>query len=180
MGIEVLWVGWMVVWLAASFTVKPTERREQAVSRVLTSAPLVICAALFVLPSLPSAHVVRWAPWMLSVGTLLVAAGLGFAIWARVHLGGNWSGSVELKADHALVRSGPYRLVRHPIYTGMLLALLGSALALDEWRGVLGLAFGAAGIARRVWLEDRWMAAAFGAEHAAWRRETAAVIPFLL
>jgi len=61
-------------------------------------------------------------------GAALVAIGLIFAGWARAHLAGNWSGTVTLKQDHSLTRSGPYRLARHPIYTGLLLAILGSAL----------------------------------------------------
>ena len=74
------------------------------------------------------------------LGLALVVLGLAFSVAARVWLGGNWSSMVTLKQDHELIRSGPYRWVRHPIYTGLLLAILGSAIALGEWRGLIALA----------------------------------------
>ena len=70
----------------------------------------------------------------------MVAAGLAFAVWARVYLGRNWSGTVTVKQDHELIRSGPYGFVRHPIYTGLLLAMLGTAIAIGEWRGLVAFA----------------------------------------
>ena len=70
------------------------------------------------------------------IGAAIVAAGIGYASWARVHLGRNWSSKVVVKEDHALIRTGPYRLVRHPIYTGMLLALLGSAMVAENYVGL--------------------------------------------
>src|SRR6185312_1899697 len=88
-----------------------------------------------------------WAAWMIYwsvvargiavywIGIALLIAGLGFSIWARRRLGRNWSGTVTVKHDHELVRTGPYRWVRHPIYTGILLGFVGSTVALDEWRG---------------------------------------------
>jgi hypothetical protein len=77
---------------------------------------------------------------MPAVGAALTALGLSFTSWARVHLGRNWSGTVTLKDDHALIRTGPYRRVRHPIYSGALLALAGTVLAVGQWRGVIALA----------------------------------------
>ena len=74
------------------------------------------------------------------LGLIMVAAGIAFAVWARHYLGRNWSGTVTVKQDHELIRSGPYRLVRHPIYTGLLLAILGTAVAFGEWRGLLAFA----------------------------------------
>ncbi len=81
----------------------------------------------------------RAGPW-LWIGTALVAAGLGFAVAARAYLGRNWSGTVTLKQGHELIRTGPYRLVRHPIYTGMLLAFVGTAMARGRVRGLVALA----------------------------------------
>ena len=69
----------------------------------------------------------------------MVAAGIAFAVWARHYLGRNWSGTVTVKQDHELIRSGPYRLVRHPIYTGLLLAILGTAVALRRVARLAGL-----------------------------------------
>src|SRR5215469_6934447 len=74
------------------------------------------------------------------IGLALAIVGVALAIWARWHLGENWSGTVTLKEEHELVRSGPYRYIRHPIYTGMLVALAGTVLALAEYRGLIALA----------------------------------------
>jgi protein-S-isoprenylcysteine O-methyltransferase Ste14 len=87
----------------------------------------------------PDSPVVDWA------GQADTAAGCAFAIWARMLLGGNWSASVTVKHDHQLIRQGPYSIVRHPICSGLLLALLGTALALGELRGIVDLALALAG-----------------------------------
>src|SRR5215467_12702020 len=86
--------------------------------------------------------VVTWllaAWWIARVGVALTAIGLGFTVWARVQLGRFWSGTVTLKEGHELVRTGPYAVTRHPIYTGLLLALIGSAMARGTLGGLLGL-----------------------------------------
>ena len=77
------------------------------------------------------------------IGLALAIVGVALAIWARWHLGENWSGTVTLKEEHELVRSGPYRYIRHPIFTGMLVALAGTVLALAEYRGLIALAISA-------------------------------------
>jgi len=101
-------------------------------------------------------------------------------VWARVHLGGNWSGIVTLKEDHELVRRGPYRWVRHPIYSGLLLAIAGSAVVRGEWRGFLALAIAFAALWRKLKLEERWLGETFGEQYAAYRRRVSALIPFVL
>jgi protein-S-isoprenylcysteine O-methyltransferase Ste14 len=82
----------------------------------------------------PDTVLVAW------LGVLTMASGLAIAAWARIHLGSNWSGVVTLKEGHELIRTGPYRTIRHPIYSGILLAFLGNAIALGEVRGLIGLA----------------------------------------
>ena len=91
-------------------------------------------------PSLPLND--RFVPlrlWPVQLGAALTFAGIAFAIWARMRIAGNWSSDVTLKRDHELIVDGPYRWVRHPIYTGILLGLLGTALAVGEWRAVLAV-----------------------------------------
>ena len=111
---------------------------------------------------------------------VVTALGLGLSVWARVHIGGNWSAIVTIKRDHALVRDGPYRYVRHPIYTGILLAFVGSALARDEWRGVLATAIAFAALWRKLRLEELWLTEVFGDEYRRYRNEVRALIPFVL
>jgi protein-S-isoprenylcysteine O-methyltransferase Ste14 len=120
---------------------------------------------------LPSSVVWFW------IGFVLVASGLGFAVAARVWLGGNWSGVVTLKQDHELIRSGPYRWVRHPIYTGLLVALLGSIIALGEVRGVIALALFTFALLRKLALEERLLAEEFGPTYSRYRREVPRLLP---
>jgi len=96
-------------------------------------------------------------------GFVLAAAGLLFSVWARLHLGSNWSRAVTIKQDHELITSWPYAFVRHPIYTGLLLMFLGSALAEGEWRGLVALALVFAALWRKLKLEERWLGEHFGA-----------------
>lgn len=182
--IPALWVLWALYWFVASRDVKTTQRRESAASRLGHMGPLLIAALLFSLPDLP-------LPWLYArfipatnvgflAGAALVATGLGFAVWARVVLGRNWSGTVTLKEDHELIRRGPYAIVRHPIYTGLLAGFAGSALALGQWRGLIALVIVCVALWRKLRLEERWLAEIFGDSYARYRREVAALVPFLL
>jgi protein-S-isoprenylcysteine O-methyltransferase Ste14 len=137
-----LWIAWGAYWLAASRGVKRVARRESVVSRAMHLVPLAIAGVLLAERSIPGWLGERWIPdgfEIYAVGVALVTAGLLFTVWARILLGGNWSGTVTLKHDHEIVRSGPYRWIRHPIYTGLLIAFLGSAIARGEWRGQDGM-----------------------------------------
>ena len=111
------------------------------------------------------------------VGLALTFAGLAFTVWARLRLGTNWSGSVQAKPAHALVRTGPYRWVRHPIYTGMLAALLSNAIALDQWPGLLAFGIVLAGFVYKLRLEERWMIETFGDAYVEYRKHSKALIP---
>src|SRR6266481_7649423 len=129
-------------WLVSAFKLKKTKKRESWSQRFRYVLPLVV--AFYLLRR--GAHYgwlgARFVPandaaaW---VGVALTAAGVGIAFWARWHLGTNWSGVVTLKEGHELIRSAPYRNIRHPIYPGILLAFLGTAVALGEVRGLLAV-----------------------------------------
>jgi protein-S-isoprenylcysteine O-methyltransferase Ste14 len=110
---------------------------------------------------------------------VMTAAGLLFSVWARRCLGTNWSGAVTIKERHELVTSGPYGLVRHPIYTGVLLAILGSAIAVGEWQAVLAMVLASFALWRKLRLEERWMLNRFGEAYRAYCRKVPALIPFL-
>ncbi len=118
----------------------------------------------------------RWDGWWW-LGAVLVVAGLAWTMYARAVLGRNWSGTVTLKQEHELVRSGPYRWTRHPIYTGLLLALLGTAIALGEWRGVVGFLLVAVAFGYKLRVEERFMMSAFPAEYPRYRAEVPALVP---
>ena len=177
------WVALCLVWAVSAFTNKRTARTPPTGalilhSSVLTFAFVMLFSDLFrrgFLRSkfLPDTAAVGW------IGAALTVAGIAFAIWARFHIGRNWSGFVTLKEGHALVRTGPYAIVRHPIYTGLLLAALGTAIV---HRGVSGLiAFALLGIEwkRKSLLEERLMIEQFGARYFEYRREVKGLVPFV-
>ena len=101
-------------------------------------------------------------------------------MWARHCLGRNWSRSVTIKEDHELIVSGPYTLVRHPIYTGLLTGSLGTAIAMTEVRGLVALALIFLALWGKLRMEERWMREEFGASYKAYSGRVAALIPFVL
>jgi protein-S-isoprenylcysteine O-methyltransferase Ste14 len=180
--IPALWTAWALYWCIAAFATKPVRRRESAASRLSHYIPLLLAVLLLMLPRfagtilgtrlLPRSALLFW------IGTVVLLAGLLFTIAARRHLGGNWSGAVTLKQDHTLIRSGPYRFVRHPIYTGLLLAIFGSGvIALGEWRGLVALALVTVAFLRKIQIEERFMQEQFGDGYTRYRQEVAALIP---
>src|ERR1700751_2952362 len=134
------WVAFWLYWLIAAFS---TKRGHLAWSRELRIRVLVI-AVVFVLVRLGvfRHHRANSDPWLAAIGLVLFALGLGFAVWARVHMGRTWGTPISKKEEPELVTSGPYRLVRHPIYSGILLAGVGTAVALSwMWLGARGPAW---------------------------------------
>jgi protein-S-isoprenylcysteine O-methyltransferase Ste14 len=179
-----MWMAWALYWWARSRHVKPVARRESLVSRLLHIGPLLIAILLLWVPRVPFAfldeRILAWTESVFWIGAALTAAGLLFTVWARVHLGTNWSGTVTIKKGHELITSGPYALVRHPIYTGLLLAFAGSALARDELRGILAFVLVLWALWRKLRNEERWMREQFGEAYSTYARRVAALIPFVL
>ncbi len=114
----------------------------------------------------------------MTIGTILVVVGIGYAIWARAHLGRNWSSHPALKEHPELVTSGPYRYIRHPIYTGMLLAVLGSAIAVSVWWYII-LIFVGVMFVRRVFKEEEILTKEFSNQYLEYKKRTWALIPFV-
>jgi len=178
-----LWVAWCAYWLISARDVKAARRRESFASRALHIGPMYIAAVLMAVPRLPIGWLnARFVPASVAIhvlGAIPVSTGLGFAAWARVHLGRNWSGEITLKQEHELIRSGPYGLVRHPIYSGMLAAMFGTAIVIGEWRALIALAFFAGAVLRRVSVEERWLGETFPDDYSRYRQEVPALVPFL-
>ena len=178
-----MWLAWAAYWLWSSRHVKRVRRRESTFSRAAHLVPLTLAAALLATPSLPGWLGERWlaaGPMSGIAGASLVALGLALSVWARRILGGNWSATVTLKEEHEIVQTGPYSVVRHPIYTGLLIALGGSAVVRGEWRGVVAFAIAATALWRKLRIEERWLTEAFGLRYADYVRRTRALIPFIL
>jgi protein-S-isoprenylcysteine O-methyltransferase Ste14 len=177
-----LWLGWVLYWVVSAFSAKTTQRRESLGSRLSHIVPLLIGVALIVWPRVPwgwlSLRLLPPGPLESALGVVLLALGLAFTVWARVHLGRNWSGTVTLKEGHELIRSGPYAYVRHPIYTGLLVALLGSAVACGELRALIGWWVVAGAFIRKLRIEERFMREIFPGQYPGYCAEVPALVPF--
>jgi protein-S-isoprenylcysteine O-methyltransferase Ste14 len=176
------WLAWLLYWVISAFSAKTTRRRESLGSRLSHVVPLLIGVALIVWPGVPSDRLslplLPHRPLIYAVGLALLVLGLAFTVWARLHLGRNWSGTVTLKEGHELIRSGPYAYVRHPIYTGLLVALLGSAVACGELRAMIGLSVVAGAFIRKLRIEERLMREIFPGQYQRYCAQVPALVPF--
>jgi|SRR5271165_1532035 len=166
-------------WSAAA--VKRTKAAEKSADRLATLAVMVAAFALL-FADWPSSGPLRSRfitpdPRIAWVGFAITVVGAGIGIWARRFLGEYWSARVTLKQDHRLIRSGPYRFVRHPIYTGLLLGMVGRAITIGEWRGVLAVVLILAAHSRKALREERMLAGEFGEEYARYREDTGFLFP---
>lgn len=178
------WILAGLVWLAAAFFVKRTERNEPLASRLFQLAWALVAAVLLSFPRWPWGPLgIRVIPRSLLLGLLGLAmtwGGIAFAIWARFYIGRNWSGRVTIKQDHELIRSGPYAIVRHPIYAGFLAALAGTTIAIGQIRAILALAIITVGLHFKARTEEKFMRQQFGEEYARYEREVKSVIPWVV
>lgn len=177
------WLAFIIYWAYASRAVKQTASQESKSSRAVHIGWLTLGFGLVFLPLgigplgwrvLPDTKAVALASAVLTV------LGVGFAIWARAYLGANWSGTVTLKADHQLIRSGPYAFVRHPIYTGLLVALLGTAMAGGELRGLVALLIVALAYLRKTRIEESYLVQQFGTAYQTYQQQVKALIPLIV
>jgi protein-S-isoprenylcysteine O-methyltransferase Ste14 len=179
----VIWIAFLVYWRIKAANTKTTQRLEPAASGILRILTILIAVVLLSTTRIPVPWLYRelWPAgfWPFWLGAAVTVAGLLFAIWARVHLGRNWSSSVTIKQGHELITSGPYAVVRHPIYTGILTGFLGTVIALSQVRGLIAFVL----IFLILWLklrrEEQWMRSQFGETYATYAHKTAALVPYL-
>jgi protein-S-isoprenylcysteine O-methyltransferase Ste14 len=168
---------WAITWLR----VKPTKAREKSVDRLITVVVVVAAYELLFARWLRIGPLgLRFVPqelWIAYLGIALSCVGTAISIWARYCLGEYWSARVTLKEGHQLIRSGPYAFIRHPIYTGMLLACCGTALVVGEWRGILAVVLLCAAHSRKAMREERMLAQEFGDQYTAYRHSTGFLLP---
>ena len=180
------WLAFTLLWVAAAFTSKRTVQVQSGGSRLLQAGVVLIGVTLLfnLSPWLMSGWLTERltpesAPVVLG-GTVMTAAGMLFSVWARLTLGRNWSGTVTIKQHHELIQRGPYRIVRHPIYTGMLLAMLGTAFIYGIARCFLGVPIVGLGFWLKVQIEEQFMVQQFGEQYVRYRQEVRALIPYIL
>lgn len=175
------WYAFGLFWLLAAFRVKATKSIEPAPARIFTAALLVAAFYLLFTRDLPFAWLSqRFIPAtspIPEIGVAMTYIGAALAIWARIAIGSNWSARVMVKEGHELVRSGPYAYVRHPIYTGLLLAIAGTALIIGEWRGVVAVAIVAVAHSLKAKREEAAMIAEFGESYQQYRERTGFLFP---
>jgi len=172
----IAWGAFWIYWLVAAFSMK---RGRLAWSRELRiRAVIVVLAILLVRLGAFRGDDLNFAPWRAALGLVLSAVGLGYAIWARVHIGRNWGTPMSRKDEPELVTSGPYRMVRHPIYSGILLAGVGTAVALS-WAWLIVVALAGVYFGYSATVEERNLIEQFPDAYRPYRRASKMFVPFI-
>jgi len=180
--VAALWIGFVLSWGAAAWWSSRASRRLGYRKELGYRLILVLGTAAFAVP----AHSPRAGPhlWYLPYPIVwpvvaLIAIGFAFAWWARIHLGRLWSGRITAKAGHRVVDSGPYAMVRHPIYTGILLAIYATAALKGTALGLAGAVVITIGLWMKARLEESWLRQELGSDsYDAYRRRVSMLVPF--
>lgn len=176
-----LWICVGIFWVAGWLGSKPSARRQATASRMLQlSFELAAFYLLLYKVGLPPFLRMRVLPDSVTthwIAVALAASGAAVAVWARLSLGTNWSAQVTIKQQHELVRTGPYAVVRHPIYSGLLLMVLGTAIEIGQVRGFVALVLAFTGWFLKSRTEDAFMEQHFGAEYRQYRQQVKGLIP---
>ena len=177
----ILWIAFSVYWSIASRNSAPTQKSESTVSTVFHQLLLNVALILLIWPApgLSGWFLPMRFHFLVAVGAGIQAACIVLAVWARRHLGRNWSAEVRIAKDHELVRTGPYRILRHPIYTAMLGMFLGTAIASSQYHALVGVALLIVAYIRKTRLEEQILLRTFGSEYEVYRRDTWALAPLV-
>jgi protein-S-isoprenylcysteine O-methyltransferase Ste14 len=170
------WTAFWIYWFVAAFSAKRGRVSWSREFRI--RAVLVVCVILLLRLGAFRGGALNSDPWRAGLGLLLVALGLGFAIWARVHIGRNWGTPMSQKDEPELVTSGPYRLVRHPIYSGLLVAGVGTAVALS-WRWLVAVALAGVYVIYSATVEETYLTKEFPDAYSTYKQSTKMFVPLL-
>jgi protein-S-isoprenylcysteine O-methyltransferase Ste14 len=177
-----LWIAWGISWLAAAVWSSRAEKRVSLGEELWYRIVLFAGGLIFAIPSSRPGQIRLWPLMSLpAVWACIAVAVIGFAFtwWARIYLGELWSGWITKKADHRIVDSGPYGIVRHPIYTGLLLAVLATMVAKGTLFGLIGALIITVGIWMKARLEERFLRGELGADaYDSYRQRVPMLIPF--
>lgn len=181
--IQIAWGVTFVYFGVSALLTNRIKRRDtiggQLLDRILLLGGYLLLFSGLPLPVISNQHFMQPRASLQIAGAALTYLGLPLTIWSRACLGKYWSGVVALKQDHRLIQSGPYRVVRHPLYSGIILAAIGMALCVTTWSSLLGAAGLLACFERRAQKEDALLAGEFGAQFEEYRRGTGRLLPRL-
>jgi len=182
--IELLpWYAVMIVWVVTALRRKQDKLTESPAARLLHLIYVGIGLTLLFSQTLPLGplreRMYPVKPSLQWIGIAVTCSGAALAIWARLNLGDNWSSRVNLKQGHQLISSGPYAYVRHPIYSGFLLAVVGTAVEIGEWRGLLATVLIGVMHSLKAQREERFMLSEFGDRYAQYQKQTGFLVPKL-
>jgi protein-S-isoprenylcysteine O-methyltransferase Ste14 len=180
--IAVCWIIFFAYWLTSAFVAKATAERQSWRGILANRTPIWIGCLFFFWPRFPRPLSIQLIPDLRfagQLGAVICVLGLAGALWSRRTLGRNWSSNVTFKQGHDLIQRGPYRWVRHPIYSSMLLMFLGTALLYDRFSSLVGFLFFFGGLWIKLRQEERLLIKHFP-EYNSYKSKVKALVPFLL
>jgi len=181
--ILVIWVAFWSYWFISAWrTRSPVKRRQSSWFPIL---PIIIAVIWVLITEVFTSGLLflRIIPGDIAVlltGTAVTLLGLCLAVWARVHLGTNWSSQPTIRVDHTLIRTGPYRIVRHPIYTGLLVGFAGTAIVIGEIWAFIVIFIILIIFYAKIWMEEKFLLEEFGEDFTRYKKEVKALIPFVV
>jgi protein-S-isoprenylcysteine O-methyltransferase Ste14 len=175
--ILVAWIIFWIYWLASAVNVKTGRARWGQFAGFRVAAILILL--LLVRAKVFKGHAVTHDDWLEGIGLAIFVAGLALAVWARLYLGRNWGTPMSQKDEPELVTTGPYRKVRHPIYSGIILAMVGTAVAISVY-WLIAVALLGTYFIYSAFMEERYMAGQFPDSYPGYKRSTKMLIPFVL
>nr|WP_244443333.1 isoprenylcysteine carboxylmethyltransferase family protein [Bradyrhizobium sp. Ai1a-2] len=181
--LAIIWILWVISWVVASVWSGQTKKHVMTLDSLKYRIPILLGAILF-LPwtgrVLGEKPLWQFGSFGIYVMAILTLAGISFTWWARIHLGRFWSNAITHKEGHHVIDTGPYGLVRHPIYTGLIAGMLVTGIAIGTVTAILGAVLISLGMAQKARMEEVFLSAELGAEeYGAYRRRVPMLIPFM-
>lgn len=177
------WIGFVAYWLVSALRQKATAERQSLPSALAHRIPVGLGWFLLAFPRLGppwNRALIPHAAWVLVMGTAICVSGLFVTLWARRTLAGNWSSDVTFKQEHELIQTGPYRFTRHPIYTGLLVMCLGTAIEIGALRGAVALVVVGIGFWIKLKQEERLLLRHFPDAYPVYQKRVKALVPFII
>lgn len=182
--ILILWAGFFIYWWTSALLnwtpFKRAPSRFGFLTTMAVPAGVILVAFALVAPDLYTARVLPGLLPVAITGLLVTILGIGFAVWARVHLGKNWSSRPAIHENHTITRTGPYAIVRHPIYTGILTGILGTAIATGALLAFVTLFVIFVLFLIKIRMKEQFLLEEFGEDYERYRGEVRALVPWLL